>query len=228
MAPLGILLKIVYQSTLGCWPLSTSHIAVPHWYCVLQILLNRVEGEDCAWTTEDNRVGLDKISSTIGSQKKKAILRAKWAVNKSVLAHKRRWKQNPPPKGVKWGKGKEKGDPKKITASECVKAYPHEEFCVSNTKLFCRACREELATKKSSFEYHIKSQKHMNGKKKLAVKNKEDADIVQALKAYDSEVHPVDAMTQFMLWYHGCMVSSFFLYHLCLTLIFCHILWLFN
>ena len=82
------------------------------------------------------------------------------------------------------GQGKEKGDPKKITASERVKAYPHEEFSVSNTRLFCRTCREELATKKSSFESHIKSQKHMNGKKKLAVKNKEDADIVQALKVY--------------------------------------------
>ena len=31
----------------------------------------------------------------------------------------------------------------------------------------------------------------MNGKKKPALKNKEQADIIQALKAYDSEVHPV-------------------------------------
>ena len=56
---------------------------------------------------------------------------------------------------------------------------------------FCRACREELATKKSSIESHIKSQKHINRKKKLALKNKEESDILQALKAYDSQVHPV-------------------------------------
>ena len=55
---------------------------------------------------------------------------------------------------------------------------------------FCRACREELATKKSSIESHIKSQKHIN-RKKLALKNKEESDILQALKAYDSQVHPV-------------------------------------
>ena len=109
----------------------------------------------------------------------------------SDLARKRRLQQNPPHKGVKRGKGKEKGDPKNISASERVKAYPDEQFTVSNSKLFCRACREELAIKKSSIESHIKSQKHINGKKKLALKNKEESDILQALKAYDSQVHPV-------------------------------------
>ena len=50
---------------------------------------------------------------------------------------------------------------------------------------------QRLATKKSSLESHIRSQKHVNRKKKLALKNKEEADIVQALNAFDSEVHPV-------------------------------------
>ena len=109
----------------------------------------------------------------------------------SVLTRKRLLKQNPPPKGVKRGKGKDKGDPKNITASERVKSsYPDEEFSVSNTKLFCRARREELATKKSSIESHIKSQKHER-KKETGRKEQRKADIVQALKAYDSEVHPV-------------------------------------
>ena len=82
----------------------------------------------------------------------------------SILARKRQLKHNPPPKGVKWGKGKEKGDPKNISASERVKAYPDEQLTVSNRKLFCHACREELATKKSSIESHVKSQKHTKGK----------------------------------------------------------------
>ena len=108
----------------------------------------------------------------------------------AVLARKRRLERNAPPKGTKRGKGKEKGDPKTISASGRVKAYLNEELTVSNNKLFCRACREELATKKSSLESHIRSQKHVNRKKKLALKNKEEADIVQALNAFDSEVHP--------------------------------------
>ena len=101
----------------------------------------------------------------------------------SVLACKRWLEPNPPPKGTKRGKGKEKGDPKTISPSERVLAYPNEEFTVRNSKLFCRACREELAKKKSSLESHIRSQKHMNEKKKLAMKNKEEADVTQALKA---------------------------------------------
>ena len=101
----------------------------------------------------------------------------------TVLARKRRLERNAPPKRTKRGKGKEKGDPKTISASERV--------TVSKSKLFCRACREELATKKSSLESRIRSQKHVNRKKKLALKNKEEADILQALKAFDSEVHAV-------------------------------------
>lgn len=72
-----------------------------------------------------------------------------------------------------------------------MKAYPNEDFTVRNSKLFCRACKEVLALKKSSIEYHIKSQKHIGGKKKLALKSKEDANILEALLRYDSQVHPV-------------------------------------
>ena len=71
------------------------------------------------------------------------------------LSRKRHLRQNPPN-----GKGKEKRDPKRISASERVKSHPNEEFIVRSSKLFCRACEEVLALKKRS-EYHIKSQKHM-------------------------------------------------------------------
>ena len=103
----------------------------------------------------------------------------------------RQLKQNPPPKGVKRGKGKEKGDPKNISVNESVKTYPDERFIVRNSKLFCRACKEVLALKKSSIEYYIKSQKHISGKKKLALKNQEESNILEALHVYDSRVHPV-------------------------------------
>ena len=57
--------------------------------------------------------------------------------------------------------------------------------------MFCRGCKEVLALKKSAIEYHIKSQKHISGKKKLALKNEEESNILQALHAYDSRVHLV-------------------------------------
>ena len=85
------------------------------------------------------------------------------------------------------GKGKEKGDPKRISACERVKLYPNEEFIVSSSKLFCRACKETLALKKSSIEYHMKSQKCISGKKKLALASKEESRIQKALNVYDSQ-----------------------------------------
>ncbi len=45
--------------------------------------------------------------------------------------------------------------------------------------------------KKSSIEYHIKSQKHISGKKKLALQSKEESTILEALHVYDNRVHPV-------------------------------------
>ena len=63
------------------------------------------------------------------------------------LSRKRHLRQNPPPKGVKTGKGNEKGDPKRISACERVKSYPNEQFIVCS-KLFCRACKEVLTLKK--------------------------------------------------------------------------------
>lgn len=64
------------------------------------------------------------------------------------LARKRRIKCNPSG-GTKKGKGSVVGDPKTVLPVDRVKAYPEEHFTVSNKKLFCLACREELALKKS-------------------------------------------------------------------------------
>ena len=109
----------------------------------------------------------------------------------SDLSRKRQVRQKAPPKGMKRGKGREKGDPRNVSPTERVRAYPDEQFTVSNNKLFCSACREELASKKSSIESHVRSQKHTNGKKRLALRSKRESDILQALKTYDSQIHPV-------------------------------------
>ena len=57
--------------------------------------------------------------------------------------------------------------------------------------LFCSACCEELATKNSITEMHIKSQKHLRGKMKLAKKNQCELTIIEALKKFDRDHHPV-------------------------------------
>ena len=50
--------------------------------------------------------------------------------------------------------------------------------------------REELSLKKSSVQKHITSMKHAAGKEKVARREKREMDIVEALKQYDSDVHP--------------------------------------
>ena len=75
-----------------------------------------------------------------------------------------------------------------VSACEQVKSYLNEEFIVRSSKLFCRACKEVLALKISSIEYHIKSQKHISGKK-LALASKEESRIQKALLVYDSRTH---------------------------------------
>ena len=64
------------------------------------------------------------------------------------------------PSGVKRGKGAVAVDPKSVTPADRVRSYPNGPFTVSNRKLFCDVCREELAMKKSVIDLHIKSVKH--------------------------------------------------------------------
>ena len=82
----------------------------------------------------------------------------------SDLARKRQVKSNPP-RGARKGKGTVTADPKTVSPSDRVKAYHGENFTISNKKLFCCTCREELAVKKSVIECHIASQKHKRGRK---------------------------------------------------------------
>lgn len=108
----------------------------------------------------------------------------------SHLARKRKITTNPPPIGKKRGKGYTANDPKSVSPAERVKAYPNEPLTVSNKKLFCSGCREQLSLKKSSIELHIKSLKHVRGKERLASKQKRQLDIAESLKKYDNEAHP--------------------------------------
>ena len=66
--------------------------------------------------------------------------------------------------------------PKSITHADRVKQFKDEPFTVSNGKLFCLACHEDVGLKKSIIDRHIQvSKKHPAAKMKLAQRTSERA-----------------------------------------------------
>ena len=108
----------------------------------------------------------------------------------SELSRKRKIDRNPPPKGKRRSRGSCSSDPKSVTPQQRVRKYPEECFFVSNNKLFCLACREELSVKSSVITGHIKSSKHNAGKSRLTIKKKRDMEIAEALKLHDHMNNP--------------------------------------
>ena len=62
---------------------------------------------------------------------------------------------------------------------------------MSNGKLFCKACREELSLKKIVVANHVQSKKHIAGKGKLSLKEAKERDIAESLVSSDQLDHPV-------------------------------------
>ena len=91
---------------------------------------------------------------------------------------------NAPPLGKWWCGGRGSADRKSVTPVQRVKEFSNEEVTVSNRKLFCLACREELSLKHSIACYHVKSKKHVDGKK-LQLKEAKELDIAAALCKMD-------------------------------------------
>jgi len=114
-----------------------------------------------------------------------SVLKAPTASN---LSRKRVQAANPP-SGKRRSRGTSTNDPKGIDPGRRIKEYPNEQFSVSNKKLFCKACREELSLKKSSVENHIKSSKHVKGKQRLSKKEAREKDLAESLRSYNEEVH---------------------------------------
>jgi hypothetical protein len=83
-------------------------------------------------------------------------------------------------------------DPKTVTPSTRVKEFTGEYLPVRNGKLFCTACREELAL---TIKTHITTgDKHQRAKKRLESKESVDRDLTDLLKSYDKEVQPTVSM----------------------------------
>ena len=81
--------------------------------------------------------------------------------------------------------------PPSVKPQQRVTEFAGENVVVSNGKLFCKSCREELNLKKSIVKNHLKSGKHLEGKRKLLVKEKREQDIAQSLVVHNAEVHQI-------------------------------------
>ena len=108
---------------------------------VLPELESDISGVEADTESGDTNVISDS-SSTIA----RSLFESLRSPAPSALARKRKLLTNPPP-GLKKGKGAAKGDPKRISPFDRLREYQHENLTVSNRKLFCSACREELSTK---------------------------------------------------------------------------------
>ena len=110
----------------------------------------------------------------------------------SDLARKRKVQCNLPKHGKSFHPPKSKSNPKNVTASARLTEFPGENFTVSksNGQLFCNACREEIALKKTIIETHVKTSKHASGKECLEKKEARERDIAKSLEEYDNQFHP--------------------------------------
>ena len=106
----------------------------------------------------------------------------------SELSRKRKIDKNPP-RGKRRSRGLGVSDPKSVTPQQRVAEFTNEKLTVSNNKLFCSACREELSVKCSVVRMHIQSTKHKTSKERLLLNKKTEKDIADALQISDQMVN---------------------------------------
>jgi len=118
----------------------------------------------------------------------RSLLTVLKAPKQSDLTRKRKVAVNPPTgkRKCKSAKGLASVKPLQRTTE-----FPNESLVVSNGKLFCNSCREEIGLKKSVIKNHVSSTKHVNGKLKMQAKDKRERDIAEALRDYNSQCHLV-------------------------------------
>ena len=89
------------------------------------------------------------ISSETWRSSAQSLLDVLKAPTRSSLSRKRTIARNPP-HGKRKSRGSFTNDPKSIKPAQSVKEYQEEPFTVSNCKLFCMGCREEICVKKAA------------------------------------------------------------------------------
>ena len=135
--------------------------------------------------SESSSVASSSVTESTERSSSSSLLSILKAPKASDLARKRSVLRNLP-RGKKKSRGNSTNDPTNIKPTQRIKEYPNEPFVVSNSKLFCNGCREELCIKKSSVKNHIASAKHKKGIERLKKKTAKEKDIAKSLKLYNS------------------------------------------
>ncbi len=105
----------------------------------------------------------------------------------SDLGRKRKILANKPPLGKRRSVHTVKRfEPKSIRPSDRASEFPGELLVQSAGRLFCRACREDVAVKRSVVVNHVRSKKHEESKERLKKKELRERDIAGSLKAHDN------------------------------------------
>lgn len=79
---------------------------------------------------------------------------------------------------------------RKKSLHECVTEHPGEYLTVESGAIFCKACRTAVSSKASSLHRHIRTKRHVDGKKQRAAELKHQQSVVQSMVAYNTAVHP--------------------------------------
>ena len=72
---------------------------------------------------------------------------------------------------------------------DCVAGFPGE-YLVVECGGFCEACRVKVSPKASSLKRHLRSNRHVSGKKQRLKDIEHQQSIVQSMSSYDDEVLP--------------------------------------
>ena len=129
-------------------------------------------------------------SNSFSGTVRPSILERLRAPTTSELSRKRKVHVNQPPIGKRRSvQSVRKFDPKSVRPADRASEFPGEQLVQSAGKLFCKACREDVAVKRSVVLNHIKSKKHEESKEKLKKKEVRERDIAEALREHDNETH---------------------------------------
>ena len=143
-----------------------------------------------SFSDSPSAAGCSNSSSCSESHPVVSLLERLHAPTVSELSRKRKINTNPPPVGKKRStQTVRKFNPQSVRPLQRANEFPGEQLVESAGKLFCRACRENVAVKRSFVQNHIKSKKHEESKERLEKKESRERDIAEALRAHDAETH---------------------------------------
>ena len=152
----------------------------------------------------------ERETSSTSSNSAVSLLDVLRAPRPSDLTRKRKVQCNPGKRKKVKPSSSSNSEPKGVKPQDRVRKYPNDCLSVSNGKLFCSACREELSLKSSSLTNHLKSQKHKEGKERVKRKEARQRDIAKQLTDYNKDIHVVgENIAETTQVFRGKVVSAF-------------------